>query len=71
MSSVNNNNVRKELENLLSPLRESSQAEYNILISLIEEVYDDPKINQLEATSPIIESRLYQWIINSVNAENS
>ncbi|MFN3753716.1 hypothetical protein [Flavobacterium sp.] len=71
MSGVKNNNVRKELEKLLAPLKESAQAEYNILLDLIDAVYEDPKINQPEASSSQIENMLYQWIDNSVNSENS
>lgn len=71
MSSIKNNNVRKELEKLLLPLKESSQAEYNMVMNLIEEVYDDPRINQPEASSSTIENKLYQWIHTSVNSANS
>lgn len=70
MSSVKNNNVRRELENLLSPLKVSSESEYNMLMNLIDEVYDDPKINQPEASSSTIENKLYQWIDSSVNSSN-
>lgn len=71
MSIVKNSNVRKELEKLLAPLKASSEAEYNILMDLIDEVYDDPKINNPEAASSVIENKLYQWIDNSVNSANS
>lgn len=71
MSSVKNINVKKELDKLLLPLKENAQAEYNILMSLIDEVYEDPNINRPEASSNSIENKLYQWIDNSVNSENS
>ncbi len=71
MSSVKNSNVRKEIERLLSSLKETSQAEYNMIMNLIDEVYDDPKINQAEAGSSVIENKLYQWIDNSINSSNS
>lgn len=70
MSAVKNSNVRKELEKMLAPLRKNDESEYNMIMNLIEEVYDDPKIDKSEASSFDIESKLYFWICNSVSSTN-
>jgi len=71
MKSIKNSNVTKEVERLLSSVKLDTPSEFSILMDLIDEVYDDPKINHPETTTKEIESKLYQWIDNSVNLENN
>jgi len=62
MESTKNINVNKELERLLEPLRQTSQAQYEIVRALIDEVYNDPTLGSPEATSRDIENKLYRMI---------
>lgn len=71
MKSIKNSNVTKEVERLLSSVKLDTPSEFSILMDLIDEVYDDPKINNPETTTKEIESKLYQWIDNSVNLANN
>lgn len=71
MKSIKNSNVTKEVERLLSSVKINTPSEFNILMDLIDEVYDDPKINYPETITKDIENKLYQWIDNSVNLENN
>lgn len=71
MKSIKNSNVTKEVERLLSSVKVNSPSEFNILMDLIDEVYDDPKISYPETITKDIENKLYQWIDNSVNLANN
>lgn len=62
MESTKNSNVFKEVEKLLSPLREKDSVQYQIIQNLIDEVYEDPTLNSPEALSKEIENKLYKLI---------
>lgn len=62
MQSTNNNNVTKELERLLAPLKQKDIVKYNIIQNLIDEVYNDPTIHSPESHSREIENKLYKMI---------
>jgi hypothetical protein len=62
MESTRNNDVNRELERLLTPLRESSQVHFDIVRALIDEVYQDPTLGSPEKTSREIENKLYRMI---------
>lgn len=71
MESTSNNNVTKELDKLLAPLKLSDQLQYNIIQNLIDAVYNDPSIHSPEATSKEIENKLYKMIDDHIRFDNS
>lgn len=62
MAGIKNSKVSKEVERLLSPLKQKDIAKYNIVQSLIDEVYSDPTIHSPETASREIENKLYKII---------
>lgn len=66
MAGIKNSNVNKEVDRLLSPLKERDLAKYNIIRTLLDDVYDDPSLASPEATTKEIENNLYRVIDNHV-----
>jgi len=70
MESTSNNNVTKELERLLAPLKQGNPLQYNIIQNLIDAVYVDPTIHSPEALSKEIENKLYKMIDDHIRFDN-
>jgi hypothetical protein len=70
MQSTNNNNVTRELERLLAPLKNKDIVQYNIIQNLIDEVYKDPTIHSAESHSKEIENKLYKMIDDHIRFDN-
>lgn len=62
MKSIQNDHVTQEVEKMLAPLKKANPAQYDIINTLINDVYSDPKIEHPEALTKAIESRLYRLI---------
>jgi len=62
MQSTKNNQVNEEVERLLSDLKKTNLAQYDIITTLIQEMYTDPKRDMPEGTTRAIEDKIYRLI---------
>ncbi|MDN3548929.1 hypothetical protein [Mucilaginibacter aquaedulcis] len=66
MEGTENKQVNKEVERFLAGLKAKEPAQYDIIKTLIGEMYNDPKLNNPEATSKTIEDKIYRLIDDQV-----
>ncbi len=66
MQSTDNDQVNKEVERLLAPLKEKEPAQYNIIKTLIAEMPNDPKLDAPIAYTKAIEDKIYRLIDEQV-----